>query len=1122
MIVRCPVSESDYPDDPRTFVTGKIIEIDDLLEAVTVKIEDPYGYRKFFDFIPDIIKSSQKYISRVEIKKGTKVKYNGKEYTVATVKKKSEEFYLYYLENTQTNSYFPVEEDKLKVSFTSGKPNPKDQLMRFEFQNPCWYLGRQVVSRTMNVLNNAIYGFKELAGCKIYLKAFQLDTIMRCLQNNPCRFMLADEVGLGKTIEACSILKIYFSRSTSKRAAIIVPSAIVAQWRAELLFKFGLNVGRNANNNEISLIAIEDFADKNEKSTWDFVVIDEVHNYLIDPKMYGLIHDLSKNAQNILLLSATPIQQKQQDYLNLLRLINPEKYDGFTLDHFISLLDKQNSISRTIQSALDDIDTIVNEIIPDLSEEGEDINGNEEIEELLTDIKEELEDISEVLTDSSLEKKLETIDISKVESAVYDIRVTISYICDNYQFDHNIIRGRRALLGIYPKDPEGEFSERHLTVLKYSSENGGNYYEYEAYGNLTEWIIGNQNNLDDVLVNVVVKPLLTSFFSSPWAYSSKLKSLEGKIDIPKDVYESARRWKASEENVLKDIADIMDEPEQYPSRMVKLISYIDNELFGKKIVLFTNFVETFNKYYKLLINAFGDDEVVGFGKGIPKDQAEINIYRFQTDEKCRILICDRSGGEGRNLQGADYVIHIDLPWDINDIEQRIGRLDRLGRQVKNPVTSIVIYLENSYEEQLFKFWNDGLNVFRQSLSGLEIIMNDINREITESIKTDFEYGLYQVIPDLIEKAKKMRETVRREQLFDTAAQQYKPLYKQLKVLLDSYQFNDNQMFSNTMMSWASLSGFSFSRQGKNNIVRVSDSQFSIKAAQNALLIPPDWSEYMEKQQTMKLIKIQRGLEEEKEKNTVHSERGIIGTFDRDTALENDYIHFFAPGDEIYDCIVNNALNSYKGMSTALAAKSSIYWRGFVYTFSIEPNERLLIENNVPLMKVSTFRNYLASGLLTIPVPLSDVTAKNEQFIKEYNRLVKEGYFDDRNSIEHLGRRGKKGSAFLGISTKYGVSNIDWFKAIFPVNKWKDLVEKSYTDARGKAVKSFANKSNLREAKETIDSLMSAREASSLYFSEGKVGSENDVKTEYDVIFQSLRKPVIKLESACFIWLMNDE
>ena len=86
----------------------------------------------------------------------------------------------------------------------------------------------------MNILDNSIFGFKELAGCKIYLKAFQVNTIMRCLQTEKCRYMLADEVGLGKTIEACSILKIFLSNKAGKNILIVVPSALAAQWKTEL------------------------------------------------------------------------------------------------------------------------------------------------------------------------------------------------------------------------------------------------------------------------------------------------------------------------------------------------------------------------------------------------------------------------------------------------------------------------------------------------------------------------------------------------------------------------------------------------------------------------------------------------------------------------------------------------------------------------------------------------------------------------------------------------------------------------------------------------------------------------------------------------------------------------
>mgnify|MGYP000355665050 CR=1 FL=1 len=121
----------------------------------------------------------------------------------------------------------------------------------------------------------------------------------------------------------------------------------------------------------------------------------------------------------------------------------------------------------------------------------------------------------------------------------------------------------------------------------------------------------------------------------------------------------------------------------------------------------------------------------------------------------------------------------------------------MGRDVSVPVTSVVIHTTESYEDQLFNFWNQGLNVFRQSLSGLEIIMNDVNKKIIESIRSDFEYGLYRLVPDLIKEASNMRETVQREQIFDTAALRYRPLYVQLERLLSNYQFNENKLFAQT-------------------------------------------------------------------------------------------------------------------------------------------------------------------------------------------------------------------------------------------------------------------------------------------------------------------------------------
>ena len=1116
LYVRCPI-DIEYPEDPRYFAMGRVVSIDTFNETAHIVFYDPFNNRLYLENIPEELKEVPlSVLEPCHVFKGTKVKYNGNTAVVVEYKIR-EEGYDYYIRDLTSKQIYYVGEEEIDAPFSASCVKPSVQLANYEFQNPCWYLGRQIVKNTMNVLDNSIFGFKELAGCKIYLKAFQINTIMRCLQEEHCRYMLADEVGLGKTIEACSVLKIFISKETKQNILICVPKALIAQWKTELLFKFGIVEGVNIDNNKVTISSIEDLSIQTIRQDWDFVIVDEVHNYIFDNDYYTKIHALSRNTSNILLLSATPIQQRKHEYLKLLRLILPEKYDSMTENQFETLVVKQGEISRQTHIVLDAIDSLKTEVLPDIEE---DPHEDEDVQELLEEICDGLNDILNLINDEKLEKMIKGINTEKDDLGLFDIHVIVAYICDNFQIEKNIIRGRRAILGVYPEDEDAEFATRKLIEIKYSLDDECTYYENEAYRTLKNWILTYQNKLDNETVLNKIRPIMEAFFSSPWAYKARIEEILGKENDLDEVRKSAARWVEYENESVQDMANVLDETDAYTSRLVKLISYIDTELFEKKVVIFTNQKETFDMYYQVLKTSFGD-EVTAFGKSIDRDEAEINMYRFQSDSNCNILLCDYTGGEGRNLQMADYVIHVDLPWDINTIEQRIGRLDRMGRDVKVPVTSVVIHTVDSYEDQLFDFWNQALNVFCQSLSGLEIIMSDINSKIVDSIKSDFEFGLYRLIPELIKEAKEMREMVYREQMFDTAAVRYKPLYNQLKILLNNYQFNENELFSQTMMSWASLAGFLPQVENSSeHIVSFNESGFSVRSAQNSYLVPPCWDNYINKKQNEVAIKVQRGIEIEKEKNTNHDNRTIKGTFDRDAAIKNDYIHFFAPGDEIFDCITNNALCSYKGMATAFAAESSVEWKGFVYTFSIEPNERLLLDQGVSLYTLGSFRQYLATSIQTVIVPFNsykDIPEKT--VIAEHQRLMLEGYFNEQDGIEHLGRRGYRGS-FLNIPRTYSASNIDWFRARYPEERWKQQVEQSSQIARKHAQERFKRESDLAGAREMIEEIISTNRSRNEYFDIEDDQPIESLISQYDLIYKSLSKPIVRMESACFMWLVK--
>ena len=634
MYVRCPIDHDMI--NPRDFLMGQITKIDTFAQTVEVVFNDPFNYRVYYDSFPKSAPLPISLVQRCQFFVGSVVYYAKEKYKVIACEKRADFYNDYYIENLFDKDLVKVPEHQIIAPFTVGKVDPASQLQKFEFQNPCWFFGRSIVTRTMNVLDNSIFGFKELAGCKIFLMPHQLKSIMRCLQKEPCRYMLADEVGMGKTIEAASILKIYFSKHSDVNALIVVPESLLEQWKTELFLKFNLYEGENESNNYIKFSTIEEAISCDCNQEWDFTIIDEAHRLLIYKEYYEAFHRLSKNTESLLLLSATPVQQRRIDYLSLLRLILPDKYDECTEEQFGELVERQGTITKSAAMVLSNIEDL-EEVLRDAEEAEEDPHKNEDSEDFFEDIMSGLNRLNRIVEDDMFKSLYKDADYDSEDLGIKQFKVAISYLCETYQIEKNIIRNRREMLDDLPK--------RELKALPYQLDQDKNFYEYRTYQDLVAWIM--EKELSEKEFEAIFKPLFGAFFSSPWAFRTALEGIFEKSDVPDRLFENLHRWELYENEIADNIVDVLDTPEDYSSRIIQTMYYLDEYAGNSKVVLFTNYQETYDAYKKMLEEFYTEEGVSCFRRGMSSDELEINVCRFQNDRTCTMMLCDESGGEGR-------------------------------------------------------------------------------------------------------------------------------------------------------------------------------------------------------------------------------------------------------------------------------------------------------------------------------------------------------------------------------------------------------------------------------------------------------------------------------------------
>lgn len=1075
MYVRCPLD--GRLDQARIFALGQILRLDEYEESAYVTFHDPRRISSFYDDVPESRSYHTSQIRRCCARLNSIVDYRGTQARVLEVINQADEgFHVYgILPEDGAGHLLEIPEKELAIPLTEADYSPLDQVLNYEFHSPVWYKNRCIVSETMHILDNAVFGIKALAGCRVHLLPHQIASIVRCLSDSPFRYLLADEVGLGKTIEAAGILKILSEQEPSLQSLIVVPRALVDQWKTELLYKFKIlardwtqtPTKKVKANRRVVIATTEQLASEMSVADgkWGLCIIDEAHRLLGDPAIYERIMLLGQQSRNLLLLSATPIQSREHEYLRLLALLDPDRYGSMEMETFRLLIEQQRKIQRRVYSLYGDLAFF---------------------SEAADDMRSELLDMADELRDGTLRGLASQISGNN-PGGKDQVGLCLSYLGEHYRFERRIIRNRRELLsGIVPK--------RKLESYPYDMAGSELfYYESNAYEALVDWAEKYLDTHDGPDTGGLVRRLFASFFSSPWAFVQTLH--HAAAPNAESVATVARDWLSAVEAEHEQMERLLDCPDEICGRLMRVLDYVDQQLDGTKMVVFTQFAATLYEFEDLMLRRLGPGSFTVFHAGLSGKGLAENADRFQRDPECRVMLCDELGGEGRNLQIADQVIHIDLPWRADQVEQRIGRLDRIGRGADDPVLSVVFYAQDTVEHQLFRLWDEGLDVFRHSLSGLEIVLGDLNREISKALATDVSAGLTNAVESIVEHSRQMREAVREEQYFDTAAIIYRPLHLQLERMIDTFRKNDGNMLHSAMMSWASMVGLKHSVRQSRSVTRFNRRDFGLNSAANALLVPPDWNRY--------------SLDA-----ALIGGNSIEGTFSRDLSIVREDLLFFAPGDPVFDSIIENAISSPRGRASAFAEVADFDWIGLVLRWSIAPDTAPIRRLGQDVRHLTHFRACLPLGQIITLYPLDEASSRVDRH-RIIDQLRHGSAFG--KDLVHLGSR--KDRPHLRGKPLSERPGLEWFRDTHPPDEWREVTIAAYSAGLADVRTVLSSETDISVAEDEIRRILSAEQSASMYY--GRSTDKADrLQSTYSAVLEGIQSPVILLDSMAFAQFVN--
>jgi len=647
-----------------------------------------------------------------------------------------------------------VPEKEVYVRCRKPVEDPTETLALRGHETPYFHDRRLAFINCITAQRAKALGMTGLLSSNIHLYPHQTEVIRRILEDPVQRYLLADEVGLGKTIEAGVVLRQYLLDERAKSAIVLVPDTLVEQWEIELEEKFSIS-DFGSRVEVISTASIRDRTIRNSDNL-GFLIIDEAHHIAAGAHdltaserwtQFQICKGLAHSAERLLLLSATPVLHNENNFLSMLHLLDPITYQLEAVEAFRERVSKRQDIGRILlsfgeNSATFVIKTTLNRL---LSMFPNDLR----LKVLVTDLQ--------LLFESNLP------DLNKQKHLVRSIRTHIS---DSYRLHRRMLRNRRESVNL----PRRLDAARSASDLKeeYDEDSRGQII-HDLVDDWRGYALQHSTSLEErddqsTLLRRQTQQVFTILVRASGSWLGVLEkvllvrlSQSGASTIGKDFTEVECELVANtphfpgEIQLLRRMLEVVQQPPSQGEDRIQLLRSMLQRIqsSGTKAVVFTSFESSQLEIVRALRHTFGDIAIASHDSQRPRVDIDEDRRRFHEKIACFVLVSDSSGEEGLNLQVADWIIHFDLPWSPNRLEQRIGRLDRIGRDRSVKTRTLLgPQCENTLYDAWYRMLKDGLGIFRTSIASLQFYIDRKMPSIEATLFDDGSAGLLHIIPEI--------------------------------------------------------------------------------------------------------------------------------------------------------------------------------------------------------------------------------------------------------------------------------------------------------------------------------------------------------------------------------------